>query len=90
MESNPADLKPCVHKEDDVIWTPTTHGVYSSRSAWDALRTVRSLVGWYAVLWFKHHVPRWGIIQWIVCWGRLGNLDRFVVGYSYCNHLCSL
>lgn len=49
MANTPVDLKPLVHNEDAVIWTLSPSGVYSSKSAWQALRTSKPVVPWFGL-----------------------------------------
>lgn len=71
----PADL-PCIRNDDNVEWTSTATDVYSSRSAWEALRFSRPVVNWYGLVWLKRYILRCAAIQWMACHRKLGTKDR--------------
>lgn len=72
----PAELIPHVAMEDRVVWLPTSNGLFSAKSAWEAIRVANPVVDWAPVVWFPHYVPRWSFILWLVCHGRLSAKDR--------------
>lgn len=76
LDHTPTALLPQVNEEDSVSWTLTRTDLFSVKSAWDALRQHRPIVSWHKVVWFKAHVPRWAIIQWLIILGRLATKDR--------------
>lgn len=76
LDHTPTTLLPQVNEEDSVSWTLTRTGLFSVKSAWDALRQHRPIVSWHKVVWFKAHVSRWAIIQWLIILGRLAAKDR--------------
>ncbi|KAI8531931.1 hypothetical protein RHMOL_Rhmol11G0174500 [Rhododendron molle] len=71
-------LLPHPANEDSVIWTLSPTGSYSAKSAWEALRSSVSEVGWYHLVWHKRYVPRWSFIQWVTILGRLNTRDRLM------------
>lgn len=75
MANTPSSLIPNSAREDSVVWALSPQG-FSVRSAWEAIRIVRPAVAWWKVVWFKFHVPRWAIIQWLAIRGRLSTKDR--------------
>ena len=44
IENTPATLQPRVHCPDEEVWIHTTSGRYSTKSAWEAIRTIRDKV----------------------------------------------
>lgn len=74
LNANPPDLVPNVVEEDRVLW-PSNTGVYTSKSAWKAIRTVRPNVTCTHIVWFPQHTSRWSIL-WMACHGRLLAKDR--------------
>lgn len=62
IEHTPSSLVPNSTQEDSVVWTLNCQG-FSVKSAFEAVRNIHPTVGWWQVVWFKFHVPRWAIIQ---------------------------
>lgn len=50
-----SDFLPKTKKE---MWKSFSNGVYNAKSTWIALRSKAPEVGWYQMVWYKHHVPR--------------------------------
>ncbi|GFY89028.1 polynucleotidyl transferase, ribonuclease H-like superfamily protein [Actinidia rufa] len=44
IENTPATLQPRVYCPDEVVWVHTTSGRYSTKSSWEAIRTIRDKV----------------------------------------------
>lgn len=61
-----------------MVWNLTANGRFSIKSAWNALRTPHPVVNWSKVIWFKHAVHRWSIIQWMTVLGSLSTRDRLL------------
>lgn len=74
----PASFIPHTSREDTVVWNLTTNGRFTIKSAWDGFRTDHPLVNWAKVIWFKHGVPRWFILQWMAILGRFNTKDRLL------------
>lgn len=68
-----------VEREDRVEWIPSASGTYSSKSAWQASRTVRPMVPWYIEVLFSKHVKSWCFVVRMVVLGKLTTRDRLVV-----------
>lgn len=68
-------LIPITEQKDSVVWTLTPTGSFTIKSAWQKLRQPHPEVLWSKSIWFKRHVPRRAIIQWIATWGRLSTKD---------------
>ncbi|XP_043694642.1 uncharacterized protein LOC122645400 [Telopea speciosissima] len=58
-------------QEDLVIWTPSANGLFTLRSAWDAVRTRSDKLAWCNLVWFPSSQPRFSFITWLACLGRL-------------------
>lgn len=76
IDHTPAGFSPNLQHEDIVVWTLTATGSYSVQSAWDKIRSFGPRVDWVKVVWFKHYVPKWSIIQWMIILRRLSTKDR--------------
>ncbi|KAI8556145.1 hypothetical protein RHMOL_Rhmol05G0229100 [Rhododendron molle] len=50
--------------------------LFASIEPWNAFRFSAPKVDWHKVVWFKHHVLRWAIVQWLCILGRLATKDR--------------
>lgn len=48
----------------------------SKESAWNAFTNPHPSVPWSKVIWLKHAVPRWSLIQLMAVLGRLSTRDR--------------
>ncbi|KAM5554729.1 hypothetical protein ABKV19_022906 [Rosa sericea] len=70
---------------DSVRWTLSSNGVYSTSSAWNALRFSRPIVPWYHLVWFGSCVPRWSFILWLAIRGRLSTMDRHFIPWAAAN-----
>lgn len=77
-ENTPEHLIPEEGLENSVFWTLMPDGRFSTHSALYALRASRSVVRCFNIGWFKNHVPRWAIVQWMATHGRLPTRDRLV------------
>lgn len=65
IHHTPASFSPNVQRKDTVVWTLTATGSYSVQSVTCGLgKTVK-------VVWFKHEVLRWSVIQWMIMLRRL-------------------
>ncbi|KAG5533435.1 hypothetical protein RHGRI_027563 [Rhododendron griersonianum] len=82
-------LVPNPSQFDSVVWLLNAHG-FSIKSAWDNIREVKLDVTWWKVVWFKAHIPRWAIIQWLAVHGRLATKDRLQNWGLVPNTLCVL
>ncbi|KAI8569247.1 hypothetical protein RHMOL_Rhmol02G0263700 [Rhododendron molle] len=49
-------------------------------------------VGWWPMVWYKKHVPRWSFILWLAILGRLSTKDRLhkwgIINDSFCVLCC--
>lgn len=84
VSATPPNLVLRLNEEDKVVWLPSKTGVYTSKSAWEAVRLVKPVVPWAKLVWFSRYVPRWSFILWLVCNGRMSNKDRVGSMGGYC------
>lgn len=78
-----------MQQDDSVGWTLTANGTFSVQSVWDSLRVSGPKVDWQKVVWFKHYVPRWFVIQWMIVLGRLSTRDNLLQwGITYDSSCC--
>lgn len=71
----PASFLPVKGRTDTVRLNNHPTGLFSSRTAWEALRTKTLLVPWYSVVWCPDYVPRWSIIEWLALLQCLATQD---------------
>ncbi|KAF7112296.1 hypothetical protein RHSIM_RhsimUnG0244100 [Rhododendron simsii] len=74
--ATPNSFLPNVLCEDSIRWLLSPSGIFSIKTAWNAFRFSAPEVDWHKGVWFKHHVPRWAIVQWLCILGRLATRDR--------------
>ncbi|XP_077251979.1 uncharacterized protein LOC143891241 [Tasmannia lanceolata] len=63
------------------IWKPSTSGYFSTKSAWNAVRTIQLKPPWHDSIWFPGHIPRHSIVAWKAIQDKLltkDNLLRFI------------
>lgn len=61
---------------DSVRWILGSSGVYTAKSAWQALGDAFPIVPRAKCVRFTRHVPRWAFIEWLAFLGRLSTEDR--------------
>lgn len=71
----PSTFLPRLDKEDEVVWTLSSNGQFSTKSTWEALKVGDGKVLWAAVIWFCKNVPKWAFISWLACRGKLATKD---------------
>ena len=76
----PPTMVPQISQRDEVIWSSSSSGRYSTKIAWTALRDRHSLVTWHKLIWFPKAIPKCGFILWLTIRERLGTLDRLHIG----------
>ena len=73
-----------------LVWEDDHKGIFSVRSAWDALRVRRNRVSWYRIVWFPKAIPRHAFMLWLTIQGGLYTQDRLMaLGISGCS-MCVL
>ena len=88
--SLPLDCVPCSTREDEMVWHDDPRGVFSVRSAWEALRPQGTGVSWYQIVWFQKSVPRHAFLLWLTIQGGLYTQERLMAfGVSSCS-MCLL
>ena len=50
---------------DEVFWSPSGPGKFSTKTAWQALRIRHILVTWYKLIWFPTAISKCGFIFWL-------------------------
>lgn len=76
-----------MHILDKVVWRPTK-GIFTVKSAWDAIRIHHDKVDWASIVWFKHHIPRYSFILWLAIRNSLSTRDKLfshgLIQSAYC------
>ncbi|KAG5517678.1 hypothetical protein RHGRI_038161 [Rhododendron griersonianum] len=75
VASTEFSLMPNPLAPDSVRWLLHKSRVYTTKSAWHALRTKYPVVPWSKCVWFPSHVPHWSFIEWLAILGRLSTKD---------------
>lgn len=71
-------------RNDEVKSTLTGTGVFSVKSAWNALRVCKLEVEWYKLVWHKDYNLHCSFIVWVTAKDGLRTLDRLKRwGYSF-------
>lgn len=78
LRATPPHFIPHPSQEDTNFWNLTPNNSFSIKSAWKDVRRQHTQVTWHPIIWFKHHVPNWSIIQWLANLGRLATKDRLL------------
>ena len=78
----PDSMVPNMSRCDEVIWSPSGTGKFSTKSAWLALRVRHSLVNWHRLIWFSYAIPKCGFILWLAIRERLSTYDRLSLASS--------
>ncbi|XP_043694348.1 uncharacterized protein LOC122645066 [Telopea speciosissima] len=63
-----------VHKKlrgDLVVWTPTSSGMFSLKSAWNVVHSGSERKELCDLIWYSHSQPRFSFVYWVALWGRL-------------------
>lgn len=69
-------MLPQVDRNDDVVWTASPTGKYSTKHTWEFVRRKRGKVLYAHVIWFSQNVPKWAFILWLTCVQKLSKKDR--------------
>ncbi|KAF6172203.1 hypothetical protein GIB67_024825 [Kingdonia uniflora] len=77
--------------KDLIIWKPAKNGKFSTKSAWENLRSSNEVVPWFRTVWTEATMPRHSFILWMAIKNRLKIIDFLiqieVLNVSYCS-LC--
>ncbi|KAG5523378.1 hypothetical protein RHGRI_035257 [Rhododendron griersonianum] len=76
MAHTPPSLRPNPNVEDSVSWIPHPSGIFTVRSAWNAIRKRYPIQSWHKIIWTGNAVPRWSFILWLTVLQRLSTKDR--------------
>lgn len=49
-----SDFLPDISNEDSVVWIPSRNGIYSVKSAWEAIRVSHGAQEWCHIVWFPN------------------------------------
>lgn len=55
-----------ITENDQVVWRATPQGVFSTKTAWEIIRTQAPRVDWHETVWFTHHIPKHSFLAWRV------------------------
>ncbi|XP_077246096.1 uncharacterized protein LOC143885953 [Tasmannia lanceolata] len=58
------------------IWTPSTDGSFSTKSAWNSIRVHNPKHHWTDIVWFKGHVPKYAVTSWKALLNKMSTKDR--------------
>lgn len=58
MRHTPSDFLPSPSTCDGAIWTLSTDGVFSVKTAWEACRHKNPIQPWHSLIWFSQGVPK--------------------------------
>ncbi|KAI8555076.1 hypothetical protein RHMOL_Rhmol05G0146400 [Rhododendron molle] len=72
----PQNLVPHPEMVDLVIWVPHPRGIFTIKSAWEAIQEKLPIQTRFKVVWDSHNVPRWSFILWLTALHRLSTKDR--------------
>lgn len=53
-------------EEDRVIWTASSHGRFTTKSAWEVIKSHGPMVDWHQVIWFNNNIPKHSFMGWRV------------------------
>jgi hypothetical protein len=63
-------------EHDLIIWTPTTTGTFTSKSAWESIRIKYNNCKWAAAVWFPSAVPKHAFFMWRLILGKIPTMER--------------
>ncbi|KAF7132693.1 hypothetical protein RHSIM_Rhsim09G0127800 [Rhododendron simsii] len=66
-ESTSSTLRPNIAVENSVTWLRAPNGIFSVKTAWEALKNPPPKVPWAHIVWIKQGIPRRALIMWLVC-----------------------
>ena len=71
------DLPPPNYTEQDkVLWSLSSSGTFTIRSAWEHIRHRGEQVNWKELVWFQNKIPKHAFFLWLAFQGKLGTKDR--------------
>lgn len=72
----PPTLLPQADKVDEIVWTISPTGQYTTKHTWEVVRHHGLKVQWAPLVWFSKIVPKWAFILWLACLNRLSTKER--------------
>ncbi|GAV67128.1 zf-RVT domain-containing protein, partial [Cephalotus follicularis] len=63
-------LPPLSRGRDKLLWAKNSSGLFSTKSAWNSIRTEGISCPWFHLVWSFPIVPRHSFILWVVIRGR--------------------
>lgn len=84
------DLVPQTNICDRIDLIPATNREFSVKSCWEAISRKEAEVQWWNGIWYKHHIPKCAMIQWLAYWRRLNTKDRLFKWGIVTNQECVL
>ncbi|XP_077232625.1 uncharacterized protein LOC143869974 [Tasmannia lanceolata] len=58
------------------VWMPEADGTFSTKSAWNSIRSSHHPPDWVSSLWFPGHIPKFSFTAWQAIQDRLPTKDR--------------
>lgn len=86
--NGPTTFLPNQEVEDEVIWTLTKNEQNSPKLLGSPLDQPVPTVGWYNLVSFNHHFPRWAVISWLSFRESVSNKNRLVKTWISYNSAC--
>lgn len=69
-------IQPQRDRNDEVVWTASPNGQYTTKHTWDTLRHRGVKVPQASLVWFPNNISKWTFILWVACLNRLATKDR--------------
>jgi hypothetical protein len=63
---------------DELVWTISKTGTYSSAETYNHLRKKKNSVIWWPLVWHKYAIPKQAFILWLAMHNRLTTGDRML------------
>ncbi|XP_059663401.1 uncharacterized protein LOC132309065 [Cornus florida] len=73
---------------DQVLWLPSLTKQYSYRLILDDFSPPSPVFAWTHLIWFKHHIPKYGYIAWLTLKERLETLDTMPMMKKHYTNVC--
>ncbi|KAK9292966.1 hypothetical protein L1049_020948 [Liquidambar formosana] len=78
QSSIPSNFRPNSEINDKIVWLPDPLGIFSSRSAWNAIRQHKPEVDWHKVVWFSKAIKKHAFILWLIILNRINAKDMLL------------
>lgn len=63
-------------RSDEVVWTISPTGLYTTKHTWEAIRYKGAKVQWASLVWFPKNISKWAFIMWLACLNHLATKER--------------